>query len=227
MSVRAERHRVRRRGRTWSRKLTPVVTPRIPAQPGSHAVLYPAIAEAARRAGATAIGLVDFGDPAGPNLDVDRVGISYSDGQSLGDSAAAVQVSASVVGKQVVPARAIPAVVSRTAVSLDPELLADAIAGVPANALPVVITTWALSHLSLEHRLRFLHRLDDATSERTVAWVSLEGVGVAPAIPTLGDRRASGHSIIGLALFDHMSLSAGAIGRCWSRGRFLEWLADS
>jgi hypothetical protein len=38
------------------------------------------------------------------------------------------------------------------------------------------------------------------------------GVGVAPAIPTLGDRRASGHSII---------------GRCWSRGRLLAWLADS
>ena len=130
-------------------------------------------------------------------------------------------------GNRLIPARAIPRGYSRTAVSLDPELLADAIAGVPANALPVVITTWALSHLSLEHRLRFLHRLDDATSERTVAWVSLEGVGVAPAIPTLGDRRASGHSIIGLALFDHMSLSAGAIGRCWSRGRFLEWLANS
>ena len=120
-----------------------------------------------------------------------------------------------------------PRYCSRTAVGLDPELLADAVAGVPADALPVVITTWSLSHLSLEHRLRFLHRLDDATSERTVAWVSLEGVGVAPAIPTLGDRRASGHSIIGLALFDHMSLSAGAIGRCWSRGRFLEWLANS
>ena len=108
MSVRAERHPAVRRGRTWPRKLTPVVTPRRPAQPGSHAVLYPAIAEAARRARATAIGLVDFGDPAGPNLDVDRVGISYSNGQSLGDLAAAVQISASVVGKQVIPARAIP-----------------------------------------------------------------------------------------------------------------------
>jgi hypothetical protein len=57
--------------------------------------------------------------------------------------------------------------------------------------------------------------------------VSVEGVGVAPAIPTFGDRRASGHSIIGLAVFDQSSLRAEAVGRCWSRGRFLGWLADS
>src|SRR6266849_6535406 len=53
------------------------------------------------------------------------------------------------------------------------------------------------------------------------------GVGVAPTIPTLGDRRASGHSIIGLAVFDRSALRAEALGRCWSQGRFLAWLADS
>jgi len=67
----------------------------------------------------------------------------------------------------------------------------------------------------------------DRESGRAVAWVSAEGVGVAPAIPALADRRASGHSIIGLAVFDRSALRAEAIGRCWSRGRFLAWLADS
>jgi hypothetical protein len=57
--------------------------------------------------------------------------------------------------------------------------------------------------------------------------VSAEGVGVAPTIPTLGDRPASGHSIIGLALFGHQTLRAEAVGRCWSRGRLLAWLAGS
>ena len=71
--------------------------------------------------------------------------------------------------------------------------------GSPADALPVVTTTWALSHFSLESRLRFRHRLDEVAAGRAVAWVSAEAVGVAPTIPTLGDRRASGHSIIGLA----------------------------
>jgi hypothetical protein len=52
---------------------------------GRCAVLYPAIAEAARRVGANAVGLIDVGCSAGLNLNVDRVGITYSNGQSLGD----------------------------------------------------------------------------------------------------------------------------------------------
>jgi hypothetical protein len=106
------------------------------------------------------------------------------------------------------------------------ELLPDAFARVPEDALPIVTTTWALSRFPLETRLRFLHRLDEAATDRPVAWVSAEGVGVAPAIPTLGDRRASGHSIIGLALFEQPALRAEAVGRCWSRGSMLAWLAD-
>jgi hypothetical protein len=89
-----------------------------------------------------------------------------------------------------------------------------------------VITTWSLSQLPRERRLSFLRRLDEAAAGRTVAWVSAEGVGIAPAIPTLGDRHASGHSIVGLAVLHRSALRAEAIGRCWSRGRWLAWLAD-
>src|SRR2546428_12594944 len=95
----------------------------------------------------------------------------------------------------------------------------------PGGTLFVVSRTRALSHFPLESRLRFLHRLDEAAAGRAVAWVSAEGVGVAPTIPTLGDRRASGHSIIGLAVFDRSALRAEAIGRCWSQGRLLAGLA--
>lgn len=184
-----------------------------------YAVLYPAVAEAAHRAGAAAVGLIDVGHAAAPDLA--RVGITY-DGQTLGDPDAPEQVACSLRGGRRVPQRAIPELVARIGVDA---LAGDAIARVPADALPVVITTWVLSKLSLEDRLRFLHRLDEAASGRTVAWVSAEGVGVAPAIPTLGDRRASGHSIVGVAVFDGASLRAEAVGRCWSRGRYLAWLA--
>ena len=51
---------------------------------GRCTVLYPAIAEAAHRVGADAIGLIDVGCSAGLNLGVDRVGITYSDGQIAG-----------------------------------------------------------------------------------------------------------------------------------------------
>jgi hypothetical protein len=241
---------------------------------GRCAVLYPAIAEAARRVGAKEVGLIDVGCSAGLNLTVDRVGITYGNGQSLGDPTSPVQLSAAVVGDRSIPTGVMPEVVVRVGVDPDPvdvtdaddarwlraclwpdqpeqaarleaalalaatapplllrgdlvERLPDALARVPADALPVVTTTWALSRLALESRLRFLHRLDEAATGRAVAWVSAEGVGVAPAIPTLGDRRASGHSILGLAVFDASALRAEAIGRCWSQGRLLAWLADS
>ena len=240
---------------------------------GRHAVLYPAIAEAARRAGAKAVGLIDVGCSAGLNLNVDRVGITYSDGPSLGDRSSPVQMSSRIAQGRPVPARAIPAVVARIGVDLDPidvtdadaarwlraclppdrperaarldaemmltatgpplllrgdavDLLPDAIARVPANALPVVTTTWALSQFSFEARQRFLRRLEESAADRAVAWVSVEGVGVAPTMPTLGDRPASGHSIIGLALFGPSAPPAESIARCWSRGHVMAWLAD-
>jgi hypothetical protein len=256
---------------------------------GRCAVHYPTIAEAARRVGAQAVGLIDVGGSAGLNLQVDRMGITYSNRRGprqgddprqpalttrLGYPSSPVQLSSSVVGDRPVPTHAIPEVAARVGVGPDlvdvtdaddvrwlraclgpdqpervarlqaelalagaapplllrgdaVELLPDALARVPADALPVVTTTWALSQLSLESRLRFLHRLDEASAGRAVAWASAEGVGVAPAIPTLGDRRASGHSIIGLAVFDRSVLRAEAAGRCWSRGRVLAWLAGS
>jgi hypothetical protein len=197
----------------------------------AYAVLYPAVAEAASRVDATAIGLVDLGRPAGRNLRLDQVGITYSSGQSLGDPSSPVQVTAALVGGRTVPARALPEVVARVVVEPDPAgalaRVADAVARVPVDALPVVITTWALSRLPAERRPRLLDRLGEAAAGRPVAWVSAEGVGVAPAIPTLGDRHASGHSIVGLALFEGPARHAEALGRCWSRGRWLAWLADA
>lgn len=244
------------------------------SETGRCAVLYPAIAEAARRVGANAVGLIDVGCSAGLNLSVDRVGITYSNGQSLGDPSSPVQLSASIVGHRPLPTRAMPEVVARVGVDLEPldvtdpddarwlraclspdqperaarleaemalaatapplllqgdpvEVMPDAFARVPADALPVVTTTWTLSHLPVESRLRFRHRLDETASGRAVAWVSAEGVGVAPTVPTLGDRRASGHSIIGLAVFRRSALHTEAVGRCWSQGRLLAWLAHS
>ncbi|KLL95115.1 hypothetical protein NJ76_29985 [Rhodococcus sp. IITR03] len=84
---------------------------------GRYAVLYPAIAEAAHRVGATAIGLIDVGRPAALNLCVDRVGITYSDGVFLGDPDSLVQESCSIVHGGSVPDRAMPPVVARVAVT--------------------------------------------------------------------------------------------------------------
>ncbi|MFD8236180.1 DUF2332 domain-containing protein [Streptomyces sp. NPDC059696] len=244
-----------------------------PDESGRHTVLYPAVAEAAHRVGAGAVGLIDVGRSAGLNLHVDRVGIAYSDGRSVGDPSSPVQMKASIVGHRTVPSRVMPRVAARISVDADPvdvtdaadrrwlracvwpdqparaahldaelalaaeapplllrgtpvEVLADAVARVPADALPVITTTWALSHFPAEGRRRLVERLGEVAADRPVAWVSAEGVGVAPTIPTLGDRPASGHSIIGVAVFDRSARHVEAVGRCWSRGRLLSWLVE-
>ena len=75
--------------------------------------------------GASAVGLIDVGRPAGLNLNVDRVGIAYDNGQSLGDPASPVQLSASIVGGRPVPSRAVPEVVARVVVDRDPVDVTD------------------------------------------------------------------------------------------------------
>lgn len=189
------------------------------------AVLRAAVAEAASRARADAIGLVDLAREPWRNLDVDEVAVAYGGGPDAGGGACP-RVRCRLVGARPVPAREPPAVAAKLSAGALTELAA-ACAQVPADALPVVTTTWSLSRLSLADRLRFLDTLIDASARRTLAWVSVEGVGVAPGVPTLGDRRASGHSIVGVTLLDRETVRAEAVGRCWSRGRVLEWLAGA
>lgn len=242
-------------------------------QTGSCPVLYPAVAEAAHRLDAAAVALIDVGCSVGVNLQVDRVGITYSTGQFLGDPASPVQLTADLRGHGPVPGRAMPPVAARIGIDPDPievtdpqesrwlractpadrtnqvaelndaltlltsaparllagnpvDVLPDVIADVPAEAVPVVITTWALARHPRDDRVRFWQQLDRAATHRPVAWISVEGVGVAPAVPTFGDRHASGHSIIGVTVLEHGRLYAEAVGRAWSRGRLMSWLTD-
>ncbi|NAZ75511.1 DUF2332 family protein, partial [Kineococcus sp. T13] len=243
---------------------------------GSCAVLHPAVAEAAHRAGAGAVGLVSVDCAAGFDLGLDRVAVDCGDGHVLGEPSSPVRLPLSLVGRRPPPGRAVPEVVSRTGLDRDPldvhdpddvrwlraclapdlpdlpertarlqaqvalarrlpallllrgepvDLLAGAVARVPAEALPVVTTTWALSRVPPGRRPRFLRRLHEAAAGRPLAWVSVEGVGVAPGVPTLGDRPASGHSLVGLALLGGADPRVETVGRCWSRGRSLAWLA--
>lgn len=244
-----------------------------PEEVGHPGVLLPAVAEAARRAGALAVGLVSVGCGAGFDLALDRSYVTYGDGTGLGDPSSPVRTTCGLPQGGHVPDRAVPEVVARVGIDPDPsdvtdpvdarwlraclapddrprrsrldaevgllaelrptllhgdvlDRLPDALALVPAAALPVVLTTWSLSALAPTDRLRFLQALDAAATRRTVAWVSVEGVGVAPGVPTFGDRPASGHSIVGITLLAHASLRSEAVGRCWSRGRLLAWLAQ-
>ncbi|MEH0934070.1 DUF2332 family protein [Micromonospora psammae] len=48
------------------------------------------------------------------------------------------------------------------------EVLPDALARVPADALPVATTTWALSRFPPERHPRFVHRLTEAATGQAV-----------------------------------------------------------
>ncbi|SEQ32194.1 DUF2332 family protein [Microlunatus flavus] len=196
------------------------------------AVLQPAVADAARRAGSGAVALVDLvgGPRPGTDLDLglDEVCTTYSDGRVLGDPHASVRLTCRVVGGRGVPGTPVPPVVARRAVPLGPDLetrLAAALADGPTGVLTVLLTAWALARLPAPCRRSVVDVLRDATGP--LAWVSVEGVGVAPGVPTLGDRPASGHSIVGLTLLDDRKGEPQALARCWSRGRVLAWLAGT
>ncbi len=102
--------------------------------------------------------------------------------------------------------------------------LPSAVSALPAGVTPIVITTWAVSTLAAARRAALLAAVASLARERPIAWVSVEGVGVAPSIPTFGDRPASGHSILGLAVSSGGQLHFDAVGRCWQRGAKLAWL---
>lgn len=240
------------------------------AEPRPFGVLYPAIATAARLAGAEAVQLVHVGSPTGLATLVDRVRVAYANGPVLGDPASPVTARCRLVGERPVPTEPFPQVLGRVAVHGEPIDLASADAvtwlraslapddaeglarldaelalvaatpprtvrgdvltalpavlhAVPTGVLPVVFTTWTVSQLDAEGRARFVQVLDMMAVDGPVAWVSVEGVGVAPGVPTLGDRPASGHSIVGSSLFGLRPRTV-AVGRCWQRGARMEWL---
>src|SRR5207247_2259362 len=58
------------------------------------------------------------------------------------------------------------------------EAVTDVVLGLPAEAMAVVMTTWALAYLGKENRIAFRDTLAAASKERPIAWISGEGPGV-------------------------------------------------
>ena len=87
---------------------------------GRCAVLYPAIAEAARRVGADAVGLIDVGCWTAFNSMSIALASRTATGNHWAISDLLCSCSYSIVGEQPIPARAMPEVVARVCVDLDP-----------------------------------------------------------------------------------------------------------
>ena len=240
---------------------------------GRCAVLYPAIAEAARRVGANAVGLIDVGVRPGSISML----IALTSRTATGIAGRPVISGADVGfdrGRPAHPARAMPEVVARVGVDLDPvdvtdaddarwlraclwpdqserlarleaemalaatapplllqgdavEVMPGAFAGVPADALP-----------SSPPRGRCRTSRSRAACASCTASTKRRPAGRWRGCQRRGSesRRRYRHLAIAAPLatassawrrFDRSALRAQALGRCWSKGRLLAWLAET
>ena len=108
------------------------------------------------------------------------------------------------------------------------DAVAEVVAGLPPEVVPVVTTTWAMAYLLPERRQAFRRALADAAPGRTVAWISAEGSGVID-IPggaeAPSDERGIHASVLGLVTMQGGTGVAELLGYCHPHGGWLDWRA--
>jgi hypothetical protein len=113
-------------------------------------------------------------------------------------------------------------IVEGDAVDAIPGLLAT----LPAECVPVVVTTWALAYLSVDGRVDFVEALQSSTARGPIAWISGEAPGVVPILPDVGSPATDVGvevSVLGLVTFDGSDVDARTLGYVHPHGRSLEW----
>jgi hypothetical protein len=106
------------------------------------------------------------------------------------------------------------------------ETLPGVLAGLPADVVPCVTTTWAFAYLSLQDRSTFAEELASAGRRRPVAWVSAEGPGTVE-LPDPGPPPGEGDlgaSLLGVTLFTEKR-EAITLGYVHPHGAWLDWRA--
>ena len=108
------------------------------------------------------------------------------------------------------------------------ETVTDVVLGLPADVVPVVMTTWAAAYFSVQARVAFREALAAAARERPVAWISGEGPGVidlfAPVgAPAVGDGLEP--SVLGLVVFRAGGLDVRLLALVHPHGNWIDWRA--
>lgn len=119
----------------------------------------------------------------------------------------------------------LPTLVKGDANEVLPGVLADLPEGVPA----VVLTTWALGYFSLEQRARFAEILEEASKQRTVAWMSLEGSGVVEAFADVPEEKHDGiaGNPQGAIIFDQGAQQSELLALSHPHGLWIDWRASA
>jgi hypothetical protein len=119
--------------------------------------------------------------------------------------------------------RDLPTLVKGDANEVLPGVLADLPARIPA----VVLTTWALAYFSLDQRARFVEILEEASRQRPVAWMSLEGSGVVEAFADVPEEKHDGiaGNPQGVIIFDNGSQQPELLALAHPHGLWIDWRA--
>lgn len=108
------------------------------------------------------------------------------------------------------------------------DAVSEVVLALPAEVVPVVMTTWALAYLSHRRRTEFCETLAVASRRRPIAWVSAEGPGVVDlfadiAVPS--DAHGMQASILGLVVFRDRAPQAEHLGFVHPHGTWIDWRA--
>ena len=106
--------------------------------------------------------------------------------------------------------------------------LSLAVGRLPAEHPLCVMTSWVLAYLRRPDRARFVEALAALSRERTVAWVSAEGPGVADVLPAPPADPSAGlvESVLGVLQFAGGEVvAADVLATCHPHGSSLRWLA--
>ena len=109
------------------------------------------------------------------------------------------------------------------------EAVPGVLAGLPGDAVPIVITTWAFAYLSIEERAAFTVMLAEESRRRPLAWLSAEGAGTVEALGRALPARADAEDadVLGAIVFDGGAPRAQVLGLVHSHGHWLDWRAPA
>jgi hypothetical protein len=108
------------------------------------------------------------------------------------------------------------------------ESVTDVVRGLPAGAVPVVMTTWAAAYFSVRERVAFREALAAASLDRPLAWISGEGPGVIDLFaPVKAPPAAPGlePSVLGLVVFRNGGHDARFLALVHPHGNWIDWRA--
>jgi hypothetical protein len=104
----------------------------------------------------------------------------------------------------------------------------EVVLGLPAELVPVVVTTWTLGYFSKRERVEFRDALAAASAERPVAWISGESAGVVDLfahVEAPPDAQGMEPSVLGLVVFRDGVADARLLALVHPHGNWIDWRA--